>query len=146
MIENKALGYYTILGISFAAFIASFLNISTKILNFEQTLNGYMNAICLITCILYLVFVSIAIILLNKSFMPKDTLHHDVKNYWEELQLASDILVYDSLYKNMIVCLDFNRTENKKTVTCLKLVDYCMSHLIVFNFLLIIKIFFSIVN
>lgn len=144
LIENKVFGYYTILGISFAAFIASFLYIITNDFNFELTLNGYMSAFCVITGIFYLIFMIITIILLNKSYRPKDTLHHDVKNYWEKLQNDSDIIVYESLYENIIECLDFNRAENKKIVDYLKRIDFCMFHLIIFNILLTIKIFFNI--
>jgi len=146
LIENKVLGYYTILGISFTAFIVSFLNIFTKNFYFEHTLNGYMNAICLVISISYLFFISIILIFLNRSFRPKDTLHHDVKNYWNELQFASDNLVYDSLYKNIIDCLDFNREENQKTVDYLKMVNYFMSWSIFFNILFIIKIIISILS
>jgi len=143
LIENKASGYYTILGISFAAFIASLLYIFSNDFNFEQTINGYINGICLMTIIAYVCFLMITVILLNKSFSPKDTLHHDIKDYWEKLQDKSDLLVYDSLYVSLIGCFDFNRKENNKIVEDLKLVDFFIIHLIIFNLLLTLKIIFG---
>jgi len=63
------------------------------------------------TIIAYVCFVVITVILLNKSFSPKDTLHHDIKDYWEKLQDESDLMVYDSLYDSLIECLDLIETK-----------------------------------
>jgi hypothetical protein len=144
LVENKALGYYTILGISFAAFIASFIYIISNDYVIGLSLNGFLNAICIPMSIIYVFFMLLIVFLLKRAFRPKDTEHYTIEEFWNKLQEHEDNLVYDSIYENLKKCLDFNREENKKIVKCLQLTDFLMVHLIVFNIFLTLKIIFSI--
>lgn len=143
LIENKALGYYTILGISFAGFIASIIHIANNFI-IEPTAMGFFNASCIIISIIYLFFMFFVVFFLKRAFGPKDTEHYTVEEFWNKLQEADDVVIYDSIYDNLKYCLDFNRNENKKVVEYLKLTDFLMIHLIIFNIFLTITIIFNI--
>ncbi|WP_010261643.1 hypothetical protein [Treponema primitia] len=143
LIENKAIGYYTVLGISFAGFVASLIYIASDFI-IKPTVLGFLNAASVITSIIYIFFMTFIVFFLKRAFRPKDTEHYKIKEFWEKLQEADDILVYDSIYKNLKKCLKFNRKENKKIVKYLKLTDFFMIHLIIFNIFLTAVIVFSI--
>jgi hypothetical protein len=144
LIENKALGYYTILGISFGGFIVSFIHIISSKYTLEPTIIGFLNAACVPVSIVYIFFMIFIVFFLRRAFRPKDTEHYTIEEFWEKLQEADNVIVYDSIYDNLKYCLDFNRNENKKIVEYLKLTDFLMIHLIIFNIFLTSTVVFSI--
>jgi hypothetical protein len=136
-LESKANGYYTITGISFAAFLVIEPLLFSRgylILFSGKEVFSILNYIFLIT---YMVVFIVSIIRLHNSYKPRLRGEFDPIENWNLLITRDETSFVESIKKNLIDVIESYLTMNDRTYKSLKLVSF----LCLLNMFLIVAIF-----
>jgi hypothetical protein len=136
-LESKAIGYYTIVGISFAAFLVvePFLFSRGYLIKFTFfEILAFLNYLIIAT---YLLFFIILVINLHKSYMPKIRAEFDPITNWDTLIELQDETFIESLKVELVKIINMHAKNNGRMANRIQFVNnFCLM-----NMLLIIAIF-----
>jgi hypothetical protein len=140
-LESKAIGYYTVTGISFAAFLIIeplLFSGGYLILFSAKEVFSILNYIFLFT---YIVVFIVSIIRLHNSYKPKLREEFDPIENWELLLTQDETGFIESIKKNLTVVIKDYLEMNERTYKSLKLVNLlCLLNMFLVVAILIVLI------
>lgn len=123
-IESKAIGYYTVLGISFTAFLVIVPFWLDKLLTFSCTIQGSISYSFLLLSGSYIIVLFFAFISIHGIYKPKNRAEITPIAYWKnEISGKNKSDFLDEVYDHIVTTVQMNETSNNEMVALLERVN-----------------------
>jgi len=127
-LDSKSIGYYTILGIFFAAFLVVEPLLFNQGLLIKFSIKEILSVLNIILVLVYIIIFITSIIILHDNYKPKTRTEFDPIANWDALinQENQDIVI-DSLKKNLVDIIEEYEKDNEKKARKLRIINmFCI--------------------
>ncbi|WP_018527756.1 hypothetical protein [Alkalispirochaeta alkalica] len=116
-IEAKAIGYYTVLGITLAAFLVIYPFWLEKQFRWSCDIHGILSAIMIVLLVGFLTVLTIAFINIHNVYKPKNRAEITPEQYWNEANSEISEKTYlETVYNHVVETTQKNEEINNQLV------------------------------
>jgi len=127
-LDSKSIGYYTILGIFFAAFLVVEPLLFNQGLLIKFSIKEVLSVLNILLVLVYIIIFIASIFILHDNYKPKTRIEFDPIANWDILvNQENQDTVIDSLKKNLVDIIKEYEKDNEKKARKLRIINmFCI--------------------
>lgn len=128
-LDSKSIGYYTILGIFFAAFLVVEPLLFTQGLLLKFSVKELLSMFNFVLMLFFIGIFIVSIFVLHNNYKPKNRPEFDPIENWNVLvSQENEDLVIESIKENLVQIIEEYERENQKTANKLNIINkFCIA-------------------